>query len=132
MKGGKVMKKNLVAMLAAVGLCVSMLTGCGSGSEVVGKWIPYAMDYNGEKKEFEELEEIMGMEVESLIGEISFEFEEDGTFSGTAMGEDAEGEWEETDGGIVVTINDNEQKLELDGSDLIMESGGQTVYFEKE
>lgn len=122
-------------------------------TELVGKWIPYAMDYSGEKWTFDGLrEELIQQYIDSGMDEktaiettdtaldsafeifegISFQFNEDGTVDAVAMGEEASGTWEETTTGIDVTIDGSTQAFGYDGTEISMESNGQTVYFTKE
>lgn len=162
------MKKSLVGVLLAVVMCVMVFTGCddktgAQGNAVAeqgetidgyeGKWVIYAMEEDGLKKDFEsyyqdftkmmqgvmdekEIEESLQSYV-GIMETMTMVLKADGKVVMTTTidkkEEKVEGTWKETEKGVSVTIEGDTQELKYENDDLtIEEEVGYKVYFTKE
>ena len=120
------MKRKSLAILLCMLLSMVFLTACGgadmSDSEYVGKWIGTTAEYSR-----------MEWDVASLLGDFTIEFKADGTVVVTVQGEDTDGKWSETEGGVIVDEGtDGEMTVKKVDDRLSIEQDGMTIYFEKE
>lgn len=117
--------KSMVLMSILSVMMVLCLSGCGK-SAVVGNWSLAGGESEGVKIDTAALKESLGLELD-----MSFEFKQDGTFTGVFMGESSEGTWQEAEGKITATIDGESIECSIVENQLHMDMDGSTLIFEK-
>ena len=121
------MKKNVLALLLALAMVVS-LAACGGGSPE-GTYHLTKISAEGLDMDIQQLAQMAGMDVD-----ITLELKSDKTFvleAGAAgLGESAEGTWS-NDNGLTLTAEGASISAKLEGSTIILEQDGTSMTFEK-
>ncbi len=143
------MKKNLIIILTAIGLCATLLSGCGKPS-IEGKWEVCGIELEGEKVIFDDAEDVIQKiaeeedmdedEVEEIIEEAedtykdaAIGFAEDGVCILYDGDDEVKCEWEEDDDKIIISMEGEEEEIEVefDGDLISAEEDDLKLYFEK-
>ncbi|WP_350453803.1 hypothetical protein [Slackia heliotrinireducens] len=122
------MKNKLIIALA---VCLSVmafcLVGCGgdkyADSPYVGDWAATTAEYEG-----------MSVDVAEVMSTFEITLNADGSVDVVVDGENATGEWEETESGVIVTDNTDESiEFTDDGNGgLTIDQDGVIIHFEKQ
>ncbi len=110
------MSKKIIAVLITA--VMFLFTAC-NGQKVTGTWTLQSMEQNGTVVEGDELDAIYG-------GDIEYIFNSDGTLTVKMMGQEVQGEWEQTDNTITITYNGLVSKLTKNGDELTLEQNDMT------
>lgn len=105
-------------------LCLLLsLTACGgktADSPYVGTW--NATKYSA-----------LGIDIAvEEMGASTLEFKAGGRMTADFMGQSGSGKWEETDSGLVIKSGGEEIPCTIEGSELVLDYSGVSIYFEKE
>ena len=122
------------ALVMAILLMMStLLAGCGGGSgdPIVGKWTLSGVDVAGTVVDIKDFAEQYGLGTDASAPDISFDIRADGTLTGNAAGEEAEGTWEVGTGAYTLTIQGESQDVTLEDGNLVMEISGMKMVFSK-
>lgn len=118
-------------------------------SKVVGKWIPYAIDYEGKKKQIKKIKKKIieqvakdddnPAEAKQVLSKVfkdleafRIEFKDDATFVCKSNGNVIEGTWKEEEDSIIATAEKENIVFQFDGKELSIGSVGQGTYLKKE
>lgn len=120
------MIKRLTFILALVLVCASVLTACESKiSDVTGTtWVlSSATSVDGQ--------EVTSEMIEQFLGEITYEFKEDGVVIVSASGKSGEASWSQDGDEITISGNGTTAVARLDDSRITMEIEGNSMVFNK-
>lgn len=121
------MKKTWKPVALAMAILLMMgtlLTGCGGnggGDPIVGKWSLTNVEVNGTVLDVKTFIEQYGQGVDTSELDVSFDVKEDGTFTGVAGGQTAEGTWEKGTDSYTLTVDDQDQAAKLEDGKLVFE-----------
>jgi hypothetical protein len=119
--------RRIPAVLLALFLIVAaMPLALADGSYCLGRWVSVAIDYGDGVK----TTEFDGMDITDYM---RIDFKEDGTFTVDWAGTTIQGDsWGEDLSGLVAVIGSETLTFEKIGSQLVNDSDGVLIYFEKE
>ena len=116
------MKKKFSLGLVLVMVLAFCLTACGgdkyADSKYVGTWNATVAVASG-----------LEVPVDTIMDEFTIILNADGTATAKVDGDSEDGQWEETEKGVVI---DETAELTADGDKLTIEKDGVIIYFEKE
>ena len=122
------MKKNVLALLLALAMVVS-LAACGGGGSPEGEYHLTKLEAQGMSLDMDQLAEMAGVDVD-----ITLKLNADKTFSldmsALGMGESLAGTWS-TDNGLTLTVDGESVPVKLNGSTIVLEEDGTSMTFEK-
>ena len=122
------MKKNVLALLLALAMVVS-LAACGGGGSPEGEYHLTKLEAQGMSLDMDQLAEMAGVDVD-----IALKLNADKTFSldmsALGMGESLSGTWS-SDNGLTLTVDGESVPVKLSGNTIVMEEDGTSMTFEK-
>ena len=138
----KKVQKSVGVVLAVLLLMTTILAGCGGGGNggggngggdpIVGKWKLNSVDIGGVEMSLEDVAKMAGSAGTELGDmDVTFDIKADGTLTGNAMGETAEGTWTKNGDTYTLTIQGSDQEVSLDGGKLIIEQDGMKMILTK-
>lgn len=121
------MKKKLIALTSCAALSLALLCSCGASadkyadSKYTGTWTATTADYAG-----------MTLDAQQIFDEFTLTLEPSGKATANVNGEEDIGDWEETDSGVKLTDDsDQEMQFTAEGDTLTIEQDGVLVTFEQ-
>jgi heat shock protein HslJ len=130
----KKVQKSVGLILAVLLMMTTILAGCGGGNggsdAIVGKWTLSSVDIGGTEMSLSDLAEMAGGELGDEMN-VTFDIKADGTLSGNAMGETAEGTWTKNGDTYTLTVEGSDQEVKLDGGKLVIEEEGMKMILTK-
>lgn len=121
------MKKitKVLALTLVVVMALAIIACGGKSSDLSGKWTLSKLEVGGE--DYMSMLSLFGMEADSMYLELN----SDGTCTFAALEQTAEGTWEETSGGVKITVDGDDQEFKLSGGELSIEEDGTVMAFKK-
>lgn len=131
----KKVQKSVGLVLAVLLMMTTILAGCGGGGNggqdaIVGKWTLSSVNIGGTEMSLSDLAQMAGGELGDDMN-VTFDIKADGTFSGNAMGETADGTWTKNGDTYTLTIDGSDQEVKLDGGKLVLEEDGMKMILTK-
>lgn len=130
----KRVQKSLGVVLAILLMMTTVLAGCGGNKggdsdPIVGKWTLSSVAIGGSELSLDDLAQMAGEDAAEL--DVTFDIKADGTFSGDAMGETANGTWAKNGDAYNLTIDGTDQEVKLEDGKLILEVEGMQMILTK-
>ncbi len=120
------MKTRFIALASSAVLSLAVLSGCGGSadkyadSDYLGIWNATTAEYAG-----------LSLDASAMFDEFSLTFDPSGEVIATINGEENTGTWEETENGVLITDDsDEEMEFTADDGNLILEQDGVLITFE--
>ncbi len=117
-------------------------------SKAVGTWIPYAIDYDGKKKQIKSIKKKIIEQVAKEddnpaqarqvlkdafkdLEDFQIKFKDNGIFVCESKGNKIEGTWKESNGAVIATSQNGNIEFQLKDNELSIGSVGQGTYLKK-
>lgn len=124
------MKKALAVVMSVLAICMFVFVGCGNSSSTANNSLENTTwSLNGAESSGVQ---VTKDQLDSIMGETTLQFKEDGQMSMSLAGESVDGTYTVNGNTISLTMSGSTTDVTLDGDQITMESAGMQLFFTKQ